>query len=91
MICNTIILDLYDKGDIYFTIFRSVQQVVSAHSVINNYLLECFKIERTQLLITCHSTVPYNYLFKQQILHIIWYNTTLYNMPEKWVAWWMGD
>ena len=52
MIYDTIILDWYHKDDTYFAIFRSVQQVVSAHSVINNYLLECFKIERTQLLIT---------------------------------------
>ena len=52
MICDTIILDLYRKDDTYFAIFRSVQQVVCAHSVISNYLLESFKIERTQLLIT---------------------------------------
>ena len=52
MICDTIILDLFHKDDTYFAIFKSVQQVESAHLVINNYLLECFKIERTQFLIT---------------------------------------
>ena len=35
-----------------FTIFNRVQQAFSAHSVINNYLFECFKIEWTKLLIT---------------------------------------
>ena len=31
----------------YFTLFRRLQQVFSAYSVIKNYLSECFKIELT--------------------------------------------
>ena len=34
------------KGGTYFTIFISVQQVLSAYAVIGNYLWECFKIKR---------------------------------------------
>ena len=32
------------KHDTYFTIFRRVQQVFRAYSVINNYLLEYFNL-----------------------------------------------
>ena len=79
MTCDTIILDLHHKDDTYFAVFRSVQQVVSAHSVINKYLLECFKIERTQLLIT--AVIPQ--------FHIITYLNNkyfsyLYIIPYVW-------
>ena len=40
------------KDVTYFPIFKRVQPVFGAYSVINNYLLEYFKIERKLSLIT---------------------------------------
>ena len=46
----------FTLNDTYFIMFRRVQQVLNVYSVINNYILESFKIERTKLFIT--TTIP---------------------------------
>ena len=40
------------KDGTYFPMFRRVQPIFCPYSVINNYRLECFKIERKLFLIT---------------------------------------
>ena len=44
------------KVGTYFTIFRRVQQVFRAYSVINNYLLKCLKSS----VYNCLSQLPYH-------------------------------
>ena len=73
------------------TIFRRVQQVFSAYLVINNYLLKCFKIKHTELLITtaipqfrvisCLNNQYFNFLF---IMPYVW-------QMGGWVDGWMFE
>ena len=59
-------------------IFRRVLQVFSAYSVINNYLLKCFKIERTKLAIRTGTINTSTILI-------------FYRMSDEWVVGWMGE
>ena len=59
------------------------QQVLSAYSVVSNYLCKCFKIKRTNDILQFHTISCLN----NQYLTI----SIFYYMPDKWVARWMGE
>ena len=60
------------KDGTYFPIFRRVEPLFCAYSVINNFLLECFKIEHKLLLIT--NLIPKLLFFFNPIIYFLMYS-----------------
>ena len=60
------------KDCTYFPILRKVEPLFCAYSVVNNCLLECFKIERKLLLIT--NLIPKLLFFIYPIIYFLMYS-----------------